>query len=136
MLPSPAEESTVVTNAFMVVSQNMHDWLTHGLAESSIRMYRRDIAAYQCFAEQRALDVMNPQTLRLWRDWMLSQTRMSSNTINRMLAAVKRIMQEARQRDLLDELSHARFQGVEGVRIDPNRLKPHARTRISAADMR
>ncbi len=99
-------------------------------------MYRRDIAAYQQWACQQALDVMNPQTLRLWRDWMLSQTRMSSNTINRMLAAVKRVMQEARRRDLLDELTYARFQSVEGVRIDPHRLKPHARTRISAADMR
>jgi len=34
----------------MVVSQNMRDWLTHGLAESSIKMYRRDIAAYQDYA--------------------------------------------------------------------------------------
>src|SRR5947209_15228995 len=118
------------------VSQNMQEWHTHGLADSSIKMYRRDVAAYQQFATERGLDVMAPQTLRTWRDWLLAQTRMSSNTINRMLAAVKRVMQEARQRDLLDELAFARFQGVEGVRIDPHRLKPHARTRISAADMR
>jgi site-specific recombinase XerD len=116
----------------------MQDWLTHELAESSIKMYRRDIAAYQDYASSAGLDPMQPHTLRAWRDWLLKQTqpRYSSNTINRMLSAVKRIIKEARQRDLIDELTAARFADVEGVRIDPVRLKPHARTRISPADMR
>jgi len=136
MDPQPTDVSVSLASPFVVVRDHMHDWLTHGLAPSSIKMYRRDIAAYQAYAEQQGRDVMHPQTLRAWRDWLLSHTSMSSHTINRMLAAVKRILKEARQRGLIDEMVFVGFQSVEGVRIDPQRLKPHTRTRISAAEMR
>src|SRR5947199_5101195 len=127
----PPKPITDIASPLVIVSQHMADWLTHGLALSSLKMYARDLAAYQHFAAQAGLDVMDPQTLRLWRDHLLKQTqpRYSSNTINRMLAAVKRIIKEARSRELVDELTAARFKDVEGVRIDPSRLKPHARTR-------
>lgn len=132
MLPTPRQNS----NAIATVSQNFQNWLTHGLADSSIKIYSHDITAYQHFAEEHSLEIMDAHTLMLWRDWMLNSSDKSSNTINRMLAAVKRIVKEGRKRGIVDEITYAQFHEVDGVRIDPKRLKEHARTRIKPEDMR
>lgn len=130
------EQQLIPQNAVALVEQNLHAWLTHGLADSSIEIYRYDITAYQGFAAETGLEVMDAHTLALWRDWMLLNSRKSSNTINRMLAAVKRVVKEGRKRGLVEAILCAEFQEVDGVRIDPTRLKEHARTRISPEDMR
>lgn len=68
--------------------------LASQLAPSSIAMYTRDVAAYLAFAgsPDAALDAA---TLARWRTHLAQATTMSPHTINRMLAATKRLMKEA-----------------------------------------
>lgn len=112
--------------------------LASQLSESSINMYRRDIAAYQTYAEEHGLDAMNAQTLMDWRNELALNSSMSPNTINRMLSAVKRIIKEAASKRLVDESLSLQFKNVDGVKTKAlkTRLKQHSRTRISATDMR
>src|SRR5262245_555002 len=85
------------------------------VAPSSVRMYRRDFAAYAAFAgdPERAKD---PITLAHWRAHLAGETKLSPNTINRMLAAVKRIMAEAGQQGYISTTNAAQFADVTGVR--------------------
>jgi integrase/recombinase XerD len=107
------------------------------VAASSIGMYRRDFRAYCAFAEtvDAALD---PITLARWRAYLAGQTELSPNTINRMLAAVKRLMKEAAQQGYLAADLAAGFGDVPGVRTVAmkTRTKEHARTKITPGDMR
>lgn len=108
------------------------------LADSSIAMYKRDVQAYSDFASERGLSWLDPQTLVAWRDALSLETKMSPHTINRMLAACKRIIRELASRELLPETRSLRFDHVRGVRVKAlkTRLKQHSRTRISPDDMR
>jgi integrase/recombinase XerD len=107
------------------------------VAPSSIAMYRRDFSAYVAFAgdPQTALD---PITLARWRAHLASQTTLSPNTINRQLAAVKRLMKEAAQQGYLAADVAAAFQDVPGVRVVAmkDRTKANARTKITPGEMR
>jgi integrase/recombinase XerD len=112
--------------------------LASQLSESSIAMYRRDIAAYQRFAEEHCLDTMSAQTLTAWRNELALNSAMSPNTINRMLSAVKRIIKEASTNHLVDNATCLQFNNVDGVKTKAlkTRLKQYSRTRISPTDMR
>jgi integrase/recombinase XerD len=117
---------------------DVKELLASQLSESSINMYRRDIAAYQSYAKMHGLDTMDAQTLTSWRNELALNSSMSPNTINRMLAAVKRIIKEAASNHLVDESTSLQFKNVDGVKTKAlkTRLKLHSRTRISPADMR
>lgn len=107
------------------------------LSASSLRKYREDFEAYLAYAvtPEKALD---PATLARWRTSMADETTMSPNTINRKLAAVKRLMKEAAVQGYVAYEQIAGFERIEGVKITAlkNRTKPNARTRISPQDMR
>lgn len=126
------------TSSLPFTMPEMRDVLASQLAPSSIAMYQRDVLAYRDYAERENLDALSPQTLMRWRDALVTETRMSPNTINRMLSAVKRLMKEAATREKIPEALEAKFRRVEGVKEKAlkNRLKVHARTRIEPEDMR
>jgi integrase/recombinase XerD len=107
------------------------------LAASSIAMYKRDVQAYVDYAVENGLSWLDPDTFVMWRD-MLALGDKSPNTINRMISAVKRIIKEMFDRRMVDEAAAMRFEHTDGVKVKPlkDRLKPHARTRISSEDMR
>lgn len=107
------------------------------LAPASIATYRRDFAAYVAFAETTAA-ALDPITLARWRAHLATQTTYSPNTINRMLAAIKKLMKEAGQQGYLDRDSAAAFQDVPGVRVVAmkQRTRQHARTKITPGQMR
>jgi integrase/recombinase XerD len=107
------------------------------VAPSSVRMYRRDFAAYVQFAGS-AEAATDPITLARWRAHLASETKLSPNTINRMLAAVKRIMAEAGQQGYISSTNAAQFADVPGVRTVAmkERLKKHSRTKITPVQMR
>lgn len=117
---------------------DVKDLLASQLSESSIAMYRRDIAAYQRHAQEYGFDTLNAQTLVNWRNELALNPSMSPNTINRMLAAVKRVIKEAATNHLVDEATALQFKNVDGVKTKAlkTRLKMHSRTRISPTDMR
>ncbi|MEO8953574.1 MAG: site-specific integrase, partial [Ktedonobacteraceae bacterium] len=74
---------------------DVHHLLAGQLADSSLAMYKRDVAAYIAFAQTQSLAPLNPLTLMIWRDNLALDSMMSPNTINRMISAVKRIIKQA-----------------------------------------
>lgn len=108
------------------------------LAESSIAMYQRDFTTYVRYAQETGLDPLAPATLARWRTVLAKETTLSPNTINRMLAAVKRLMVEAAEQDYLDHEVAEAFRDLKGVKrvAMKTRLKPGARTRITPEQMR
>jgi site-specific recombinase XerD len=108
------------------------------LAPASLAMYQRDFAAYVAWATQHRAEVLDPATLGRWRTHLAGETQLSPNTINRMLSAVKRLIKEAAAQGYSDHETAIAFSRVVGVKHKAlkTRTKAHARTRISAADMR
>jgi integrase/recombinase XerD len=107
------------------------------LAPASYEKYRRDIEEYMQFAgsQERALD---PSTLSEWRTFLAVSTAFSPNTINRMLAAVKRLMAEAGEKHYIPREVAKEFECVRGVSIKAlrSRLKKNSRTKIIPEQMR
>jgi integrase len=125
--------------AALVIAQPLPDVsiLAGQVAASSARTYRRDFAAYVSFAETKD-STLDPITLARWRAHLAANTAYSPKTINRMLAAVKRLMKEAGQQGYIASDIAAAFQDVPGVRevALKDRLKKNARTKLSPAQMR
>ena len=107
------------------------------LAPSSMAMYARDFAAYLAFAGSREA-ALHASTLARWRTWLTTQTTMSPNTINRMLAATKRLMKEAALQGYITHEQAKAFANVAGVKVAAlkTRVKVNARTRIEPEGMR
>lgn len=99
-----------------------HTILADQLAPSSIRIYKRDFAAYLAFCghPRAALD---PASLARWRTHLAKETRHSPNTINRMLSAVKRLIKEAASQGYVVGETSVAFERVEGVKVKA--LKDH-----------
>lgn len=131
----------VLSPADLPVERNIFA-LEHLLAgqvgASSIAMYKRDVAAYQKFCTASGYVALHPQSLALWRDALVLSGKMSPNTINRMMSAVKRLVKEASVREMIDPGLRLQFNDVPGVKLKAMKanLKKHSRTRISQEDMR
>ena len=108
------------------------------LAASSIKMYRRDFTGYVGAAVAQGLDPLHPATLARWRTALAKNTALSPNTINRMLSAVKRLMEEAAEQGYLSHEVAEAFQDLKGIKRAAlkERLKKDARTFIAPEDMR
>lgn len=135
MLPIQPSASQNITSYEM---PDISSILTGQLAQSSIAMYKRDVQAYFDYAEKYRLPWLDAQSLVAWRDALALQSEMSPNTINRMIAAVKRIVREMAERKMIAREVNLEFSQVRGVQMKAlkTRLKPHSRTRISPDDMR
>jgi hypothetical protein len=101
-------------------------------------MYTRDVMAYVGFCGYEGPRALQAATLRRWRTYLVQDTALSPHTINRMLAAVKRVVQEGGVQGLVEPAEAAAFRQVEGVSVEAlrHRLKAHARVRITPAQMR
>lgn len=107
------------------------------LAPSSINMYERDFKAYLVFAGSFE-NATRPETLARWRTALAQQTQKSPNTINRMISAVKRLIQEAAVQGYLShEIAHifGQISGVKTVALK-DRIKKNARVKIEPTEMR
>ncbi|PDW03362.1 tyrosine-type recombinase/integrase [Candidatus Viridilinea mediisalina] len=107
------------------------------LAPATLVGYRRDVAAYLRFAATREA-ALDPATLARWRAHLANATTLSPRTINRRLAAVKRLIREAASQGYTSNENASAFDQIAGVRAKAlkDRLKPSARTRISPSEMR
>ena len=107
------------------------------IAESSQAMYKRDFRAYLAFAGsfERA---MQPSTLARWRSYLAGETEYSPRTINRMLAATKRLMREAALQGYVSHEIAEQFGQVPGVKVKAlkERQRTNNRTMIRPEDMR
>src|SRR5712672_1710933 len=135
MMHLPSNTSQAISPVEM---PDIRSILSGQLAESSIAMYKRDVQAYFDYAEKYSLPWLAPLSLVSWRDALALQSEMSPNTINRMIAAVKRIVREMAERKMIAREVNLEFSQVRGVQMKAlkARLKPHARTRITKEDMR
>ena len=111
--------------------------LTGHLAPSSLRKYQQAQRAYLAFCDipTQALQAV---TLARWRTHLAQHTTLSPHTINRLLAAVKRLVKEAAAQGYVDVVTAAAFASVAGVKPQAlkDRLKATARTRITPGQMR
>ena len=107
------------------------------LAPASLAGYRRDVALYLrfCGEPQTALQAAS---LARWRTHLAQATRLSPHTINRRLAAVKRLLQEAAAQGYVASATAEAFRRVPGVPVKAlkDRLKATARTRLTPGQMR
>jgi integrase/recombinase XerD len=111
--------------------------LAGNIAPSSLAMYQRDFLAYLEYAGTPEL-ALDPATFARWRTHLASTTTMSPNTINRMLSAVKRLMDAAAEQKYISyELAEA-FKRVRGVKVNAmkERLRVRNRIRIDPETMR
>lgn len=111
--------------------------LTGQIAPSSIAMYRRDFVAYLTYAGSPEY-ALKPSTLATWRTVLAQESGMSPNTINRMMSAVKRLMDAAAEQGYITyELAEA-FKRVRGVKPGAmkDRMRPRNRVRIEPETMR
>ncbi len=108
------------------------------LAASTVAIYTWDCTTYVAFCGYDSTVVLRAETLRRWRTHLVADTLLSPHTINRMLAAVKRVMREGAVQDLVAREVAEAFRQVEGVSVTAlrHRLKAHARVRITPAQMR
>jgi len=108
------------------------------LAASTVAIYTWDCAAYVAFCGYDSTVVLMAETLRRWRTYLVQDTVLSPHTINRMLAAVKRVLREGAVQGLLARDVAEAFGQVEGVSVVAlrHRLKAQARVRITPAQMR
>lgn len=134
MLPEQPRQITT----YQGIIDNMGSWLAGQLGESTIAMYRRDVNAYQKYAEETNQNALEPLTLMNWRDHLVLTTTMSPNTINRMLAAVKRTIKQAAKRNVVIAPIALAFKEIDGVQVKAlkNRLQRNRRTRIEPDEMR
>lgn len=106
--------------------------LTGQLAPSSLAGYRRDVVLYRRFCADPAT-ALHATSLARWRTHLAEDTRLSPYTINRRLAAVKRLLQEAAVQGYVDLAAAEAFRRVAGVQTKAlkDRIKTTARTRIT-----
>ena len=110
--------------------------LAGGVAASSSRIYARDFLAYFGFAGSPAA-ALDAATLARWRSYLAKSTALSPNTINRQIAAVKRLIAEAAAQGYCTHETAAQFREVRGVKVAAlkERQRATARTRITPEQM-
>jgi site-specific recombinase XerD len=111
--------------------------LASQLAPASCVGYRRDVALYLAFCADPTT-ALDATSLVRWRTHLAQHTTLSPHTLNRRLAAVKRLMQEAAAHGCVAETTAAAFRRVAGVPVKAlkARLKATTRTRLTAAQIR
>jgi len=95
------------------------------LTASTVAMYRMSIRDYIRYAQVHGYSELDHTTLVRWRDEMTFHSTKSPNTINRELAAVRRIMVEAEEYGLITGDEAYKFEKVKGVsmRLLKDRMK-------------
>jgi len=120
-LVSPAVPSRFLLDPTILAGQ---------LAPASLTGDQRDVAAYQRFFgnPQRALEATS----------LAQETRLSPHTINRRLAAVKRLMQEAAAQAYVEGATAEAFRRIKSVPVKAlkNRTKLHTSIRLTPGQMR
>jgi integrase len=111
--------------------------LTGHLAPASLVKYQHALHAYLTFCIPPA-QALQAASLARWRTHLAQATALSPHTINRLLAAVKRMVKEAAAQGYVDAVTAAAFAGVSGVKPQAlrHRLKTTARTRLTPGQMR
>ncbi|MBI4851548.1 MAG: hypothetical protein HY819_07125 [Acidobacteria bacterium] len=90
------------------------------VADSSIKIYRNDFRAYVSFASTKE-KILDPTTFVNWKDDLITNTKASPKTINRMLSCVRKIILEASCLGKIGKSLAEKFEQIS--RIKENQLK-------------
>lgn len=105
--------------------------LTGHLAATSLRKYQQAVHAYRRFCGTDAQALEAPSLAR-WRTHLAQHTTLSPHTINRQLAAVKRLIKEAAAQGYVAVATVAAFASVSGVKPQALKHRLHATARTTA----
>jgi site-specific recombinase XerD len=109
--------------------------LTGQLAPQSLAGYQQDLTAYLQFCGDPGT-ALEATSLVRWRTHLAQETRLSPSTINRRLAAVKRVVAEAAAHGAVDHATAEAFRRVPGVPLKAMKDRLKVPTRITPAQMR
>jgi integrase/recombinase XerD len=111
--------------------------LAGSVGPASIEMYTRDFKAYLEYAGSPGV-AFNVVTLNKWIVEMANNTRMSPNTINRMVSAIKKIMKIAANQGYISHEVADSFRHVDGVKVGAlkDRMRIRNRVKIEPDTMR
>lgn len=100
--------------------------------------YQRDAGYYLAYCGGDIERARKANELRAWRQWMVEQSELSPNTINRRIIAVRRLVEVSATLDQFDHAEAYRFSLVEPVKRSAlrHRLREHARVRLSPRQIR
>jgi integrase len=109
--------------------------LTGHLAPASLVGYQRDLAAYLAFCGEptRALEA---SSLARWSTHLAQATQLSPHTINRRLAAVRRVVREAALQGYVDSDTAEAFRQVRGLQVKALKDRLKSRRRLTPAQVR
>ena len=127
-----------MTKALKIYSQEKIDLLFDEnvllgkVADSSIKIYRNDFRAYVSFASTKE-KVLNPSTFANWKGDLITNTKASPKTINRMLSCVKKVMLEASYLGKISQSLAEQFIQVPSIREQDfkNRVKANKESKIT-----
>lgn len=108
------------------------------VSSRTLTEYRYDAARYLSFCAVEKMRPLDADSLRAWRNHMIDATDLSPNTINRRLAAIKRLAKaSAVLKEVPADAAHA-FSLVENAQVSSlrHRLRPDARVKIHPLEMR
>lgn len=129
--------SIIKSESNSIVVQTIDQSILAGqCSEQTLKLYKESWDSYVQFAGS-AGNALNEQTLIQWRDMMVTETKLSPNSINRHLSAVKRVVKEAATKKYVSLEVAALFKAVDGVKVKAlkDRKKVNARVRISKEQM-
>jgi integrase/recombinase XerD len=110
--------------------------LTGQLAPNSLNAYQQDLAGYLRFCGDEPMQALDAAMLARWRTHLAQSTRLSPSTINRHLAGVKRVVQEAAAQGYVDVPTAEAFRRVSGVPMKAMKERRKVPTRMTPSHMR
>jgi len=114
------------------------DQLEGRVAPRTVKEYSDDATYYLRYCTFYADLALNPNTLRNWRQHLVTHTSLSPATINRRLNAIKTLVKESAALGHIDRQLAYDFSLVERVQIAPlrDRLKPTTRFLLTPEQVR
>jgi len=106
------------------------------VADSSMKIYRNDFRAYISFASTKE-KVLDPTSFASWKDDLITNTKASPKTINRMLSCVKKIILEASYLGKIGKSLAEKFNQVSRIKENQlkNRIKASKENKIAGSQI-
>lgn len=106
------------------------------VADSSMKIYRNDFRAYVSFASTKE-KILDPAIFANWKDDLITNTKASPKTINRMLSCVKKIILEASYLGKIGKSLAEKFEQISRIKENQlkNRIKANKENKITVSQI-
>ena len=126
---------TVNTTSTASIRAVFPGWLdlSGRVSSRTLAEYRYDATNYLTYCTDMGTDPLDADSLRAWRNHMIDASNLSPNTINRRLAAIKRLAKASAILKHLPAAIAQEFSLVENTQVAPlpHRLRQDARMNIA-----